>query len=73
MSRKLLLSLMAAALLCSALPAWGQELPDGKGKEMVAAQCNSCHAFYARLGWTTLESTQLFGLPAAIMVRELGD
>ena len=30
-------------------------------------------AFYARLGWTTLESTQLFGLPAAIMVRELGD
>ncbi|TMA13092.1 MAG: cytochrome C [Deltaproteobacteria bacterium] len=50
MSRKLLLSLMAAALLCSALPAWGQELPDGKGKEMVAAQCNSCHAFYARLG-----------------------
>src|SRR2546428_1300735 len=50
MSRKLLLSLMAAALLCSALPAWSQELPDGKGKEMVAAQCNSCHEFYARLG-----------------------
>src|SRR2546426_9030509 len=50
MSRKLLLSLMAAALLCSALPAWSQEVPDGKGKEMVAAQCNSCHEFYARLG-----------------------
>src|SRR3989475_13317071 len=41
---------MAAALLCSALPAWSQELPEGQGKEMVAALCNSCHPFYARLG-----------------------
>jgi virginiamycin B lyase len=41
---------MAAALLCFALPAWSQELPDGKGKDMVAATCNSCHPFYARLG-----------------------
>jgi virginiamycin B lyase len=41
---------MAAALLCSALPTWSQELPDGKGKGMVAATCNSCHPFYARLG-----------------------
>ncbi len=45
-----LLSLMAAALLCGALPAWSQELPEGKGKEMVAASCNSCHPFHARLG-----------------------
>ena len=41
---------MTAALACAASPAWGQELPEGKGKEMVAAQCNSCHPFYARLG-----------------------
>jgi len=41
---------MAAALLCGPLPASGQELPDGKGKEFVAASCNSCHPFYARLG-----------------------
>ena len=45
-----LLSLMTAALLCLALPASGQELPEGKGKEMVAASCNTCHPFYARLG-----------------------
>src|SRR6266849_2099338 len=50
MSKESLLSLMAAALLCSALPAWSQELPEGQGKEMVAALCNSCHPFYARLG-----------------------
>lgn len=45
-----LLSLMAAALLGSPFPAWSQELPDGKGKDLVAAQCNSCHPFYARVG-----------------------
>src|SRR5256884_9951038 len=50
MSKESLLPLMAAALLCSALPAWSQELPEGQGKEMVAALCNSCHPFYARLG-----------------------
>jgi virginiamycin B lyase len=41
---------MVAALLGCALPAWSQELPGGEGKEMVAANCNSCHPFYARLG-----------------------
>src|SRR5438067_2637828 len=50
MSRRSLVSLMAAALLCPALPAQGQELPDGQGKELVAAHCNSCHPFYARVG-----------------------
>ena len=50
MSKKSLPSLTAAAVLCAALPAWSQELPEGKGKEMVAAFCNSCHPFYARLG-----------------------
>ncbi len=50
MLKKSLLSLAIAAVLCSALPARGQELPEGKGKEIVAANCNSCHAFYARLG-----------------------
>src|SRR6266446_3708676 len=50
MSRKSLLSLLPATLLCTALPALGQELPDGKGKEMVLAQCNSCHTFYSRVG-----------------------
>jgi len=61
MSKKSLPSLMVAALLCGVLPAWGQELPEGKGKEMVAALCNSCHSFYARLsggytaeGWRTV-------------------
>ena len=45
------LSLAAAALLIgSACPAWSQQLPDGPGKELVAAQCNSFHALSARVG-----------------------
>src|SRR5258708_35249840 len=50
MSKKSLLPLLPATLLCTALPVLGQELPDGKGKEMVAAQCNTCHTFYSRVG-----------------------
>ena len=42
--------LLTAVLLAVALPVRGQELPEGKGKELVAAQCNSCHPFFARLG-----------------------
>src|ERR1700693_2801143 len=41
---------MVAALLCSALPAWSQELPDGKGKELALANCNSCHTLLSRVG-----------------------
>src|SRR5258707_2539157 len=52
-------SLVAAVLFCSALPARSQELPEGKGEEMVEAQCTSCHAFRAGgesepTGWNTL-------------------
>ena len=50
MSRESLLFLMAAALLCSSLPAWSQNLPEGKGKEIAAAKCMSCHALEARVG-----------------------
>src|SRR5436309_14070067 len=50
MNLRALLSLAATVLLCGALPARGQELPEGKGKDMVAASCNSCHPFHARLG-----------------------
>jgi virginiamycin B lyase len=42
--------LTVVALLCSVLPTWGQSLPEGNGKEIVVAKCNSCHEFYARLG-----------------------
>jgi len=49
MPKKLRLFLIVA-LLCSALPTRGEELPDGKGKEMVAASCTSCHTFYSRVG-----------------------
>lgn len=55
------LSLMAAGLLCSALPAWSQGLPAGEGKEIAQAKCTTCHAFHARVGsgytaegWTTV-------------------
>src|SRR5205807_5872559 len=47
---RLFLCSMAAGLVFGALPVWSQELPEGKGKELVAASCNSCHPFYARLG-----------------------
>src|SRR2546426_10592391 len=50
MSLLALLSLAVTVLLYGALPARGQELPEGKGKEIVAASCNSCHPFQARLG-----------------------
>jgi len=50
MSKKSLLPLTAAALLCSALSAWSQNLPEGKGKEVAAAKCMSCHALEARTG-----------------------
>jgi virginiamycin B lyase len=50
MSKTSLASLIAAGLLAVASPAWVQELPDGAGKEIVAARCNSCHPFYARVG-----------------------
>src|SRR5215470_3366492 len=43
-------TLMLAALLWCSTSAWGQELPEGKGKELVAAQCNSCHPFFSRVG-----------------------
>ena len=43
--------LVAAALVMAvALPAGAQELPEGKGKDSVAALCNSCHPFFARIG-----------------------
>jgi len=46
-----LLPMIAAALVCFTLPAWAQKnSPDGKGKEMVDALCNSCHPLTARVG-----------------------
>ena len=42
--------LMSAVLLCSAFPCQSQDLPEGKGKEIVLANCNSCHTFYSRVG-----------------------
>lgn len=42
--------LLPAALLCFGLPANGQELPDGPGKELAAANCNSCHPLLSRVG-----------------------
>src|SRR5882672_11404574 len=41
---------LTTMLLCCALPALGQNLPEGKGKEIAAAKCMSCHALEARVG-----------------------
>src|SRR5437763_1070647 len=43
-------SLIPAPLSLILLPAWGQDLPEGKGKEIVATQCNSCHTLASRVG-----------------------
>jgi virginiamycin B lyase len=50
MSKRAMLCVMTTALLGFTVPASSQELPEGKGKEIVAATCNSCHPFHARLG-----------------------
>jgi virginiamycin B lyase len=42
--------IIVGALLVSTLPALSQELPEGKGKEAVAATCNNCHPLLARVG-----------------------
>ena len=41
---------LTALVLAAAPPASAQELPEGKGKDTVAALCNSCHPFFARIG-----------------------
>jgi len=52
MLKKSFMPLTAAALLCFTLSAWGQQksLPEGKGKEVAEAKCNSCHPLEARTG-----------------------
>jgi virginiamycin B lyase len=43
-------AVLAATLLCTSLPAVAQGLPDGPGKEIAAATCNSCHTLLSRVG-----------------------
>src|ERR1035437_7684070 len=43
-------AILTAALLCCGLPAWSQQLPDGPGKELAAANCNGCHTLLSRVG-----------------------
>jgi hypothetical protein len=48
------LPMMAAALLWSAGPAHSQALPDGAGKDTVAAVCGLCHDINRiRVGYTS--------------------
>ena len=65
MSKKSLLPVFTAALLCAALPARAQQtppnLPDGPGKEQVAALCSGCHGLgrvmnsgYPQAYWNTV-------------------
>ena len=51
--------LAIAALMIPA--AWAQELPDGKGKDLVASYCASCHGLESvtsqkanKEGWETI-------------------
>lgn len=50
MSKRSLQFCFTGALLCSAFSAGSQTLPEGKGRELVANLCNSCHTFSARVG-----------------------
>src|SRR5215831_8102473 len=50
MLNRLDLLLLVLTLLCGAPAISAQELPEGKGKGLVAAHCNSCHPFQARVG-----------------------
>jgi virginiamycin B lyase len=43
-------AVLTTVLLCSGLPAIGQQLPDGPGKELAEANCNSCHTLLSRVG-----------------------
>jgi virginiamycin B lyase len=59
MLKELLRFLTTGALLCSGLAVWSQELPEGKGKELVATTCTACHALrvgggYTPEGWRTV-------------------
>jgi virginiamycin B lyase len=53
--------MVLAATLLSGLPALGQQLPNGPGKELAEANCNICHTLLSRVGsgytpqgWTTV-------------------
>jgi len=55
------LGILVGALFAATLPAGAQELPEGSGKEAVAATCNTCHPLLARVasgytvdGWHTV-------------------
>jgi virginiamycin B lyase len=43
-------TIIVSALLALTIPGISQELPEGKGKEVVAATCNACHPLLARVG-----------------------
>jgi hypothetical protein len=41
---------LAALILPAAGQDWTQKLPDGQGKETIAAVCGACHEFMSRVG-----------------------
>jgi virginiamycin B lyase len=59
-SRSRLFSAFAAILLSAIIPGWGQEFPNGPGKEPVTAVCGGCHDInrlrigYTPEGWRTV-------------------
>ena len=44
------LHFIASVLFCCTLPVWSADLPEGRGREIVQAKCNACHALEARVG-----------------------
>jgi cytochrome c5 len=50
MSRALRLGIVAATVFAATASTLAQELPEGQGKEAVAASCNVCHPLLARVG-----------------------
>ena len=66
MSKRAILPVFTATMLCYATAAWGQQpappnFPDGPGKDIVVATCGGCHdinrarAGYTPAGWNMLQ------------------
>src|SRR5262245_46752921 len=76
MSGRLLVIVMAVAVLGASVPAAAQDLPEGEGKQTVAVLCGSCHdvnrvrAGYTPQGWRTVMQ-MMFNFGVAVPTDQL--
>jgi mono/diheme cytochrome c family protein len=66
-------ALIACSVLAAPLLLWAQQLPEGKGKELVAEQCAACHGLEqvvshrdSKDGWESVVAYMVSrGMPAS--------